>query len=195
MQRKLKLRIKILLFLISILVIALININTNLKIEEVINSYESKIEVLAQNELQNSEDQKNLTIKNNKLERSIIDESLQEIKITSYYPGDPCGSSNLTYSGLTTADFEINENGWYTYDGKIVIAASIRRFENDTQEDYKIYNIFDEVSIIINATVYQGIILDVCGASYRLNEKQIYDIYVSDEFSMVTGSAVVISIQ
>jgi len=45
-------------------------------------------------------------------------------RMTSYYPNDSYGTGSITGSGLGPNDFQINENGWYTYQDKLVVATA-----------------------------------------------------------------------
>ncbi len=48
----------------------------------------------------------------------------KDIRITSYHPNDSTKSSKCTASGYCTKDFEINDEGIYTFQNKIVIATA-----------------------------------------------------------------------
>ena len=109
---------------------------------------------------------------------------------TSYYEGDG-SSTDTTSSGLKTSDFSINAEGWYTYQGKVVIAAATYRCLNATTGDCKVYNtvpegyqlfsLYDEIVFEFNGKTYQGIVLDSCGAAFveHPNEHQRLDIFVA----------------
>ena len=123
-------------------------------------------------------------------------ESIQkkEVRFTNYYQGDSEGSTATTGSGLTTDDFQINEKGWYTYNGKVVVACSTYEClrsdwggcatvntMSDVPNGYDVYNYFDEIQIEIDGIIYDAIILDSCLASYWDEEFQRYDIFIADE--------------
>lgn len=84
-------------------------------------------------------------------------------------------------------DFQINNKGWYTYQGRIVLAGATYACLNsrsggcakyNTKYDYiKYYNYYDKVNIKIDGVVYPGIILDSCGACMS---NRIIDLFVSD---------------
>lgn len=105
----------------------------------------------------------------------VEEETKQEVFFTSYYIGDG-SSTNRTGSGLTTDMFSINENGWYVYDGYVVLAtATIQGLEsdygvlkayNEPNEHITYYSYGDVVSFEINGKEYQGLIADTCGASH-----------------------------
>jgi hypothetical protein len=115
----------------------------------------------------------------------------QNIRLTYYYPNDPTGSTETTASGLDIEDFNLNEKGWYTYNDKVVIAAAINRCTLSTTgicsnynvipNNYNQFNIYDEVSIMVENIEYPAIILDICGASYWKEEYQRYDIFVKNK--------------
>lgn len=120
---------------------------------------------------------------------------------TSYYEGDG-SSNNITASTLTTADFQINSEGWYLYKGKVVLAASTYRClnaksgacgaYNTVPEGYELFSLHDEVIFEFNDKVYEGIILDSCGACFveHPGEYQRLDIFVAKKgnFKMGNGS-------
>lgn len=109
--------------------------------------------------------------------RSTPENTLTGYRITSYYPGDGCASTNKTGSGKTTADFEIKTIGnksVYTYNGKIVVAAATNELlktgysVNGAQQkqDKHYFNYYDTIKIQIDGTYYDGIILDSCRCKY-----------------------------
>lgn len=93
-----------------------------------------------------------------------------ETRMTSYYPEE---GENITASGLTPNDFEINENGWFTYQGKLVVATASTRLG---YTEMRTYNLYDELTLNIDGIDYKAIVLDVCGACQRLNR---IDLFVS----------------
>lgn len=105
-------------------------------------------------------------------------------RLTSYYTGDGTNSTTVTASGKTTNDFQINENGWYTYQGKLVVAtASERLLSWDIYKDSTqvMYDLYEELTLTIDGVDYDAIILDVCGAAMR--EPRI-DLFVSSPQSV-----------
>ncbi len=104
-------------------------------------------------------------------------------RLTSYYLGDG-SSGDTTASGLKISDFQVNENGWYTYNGKLVVAAASPRllsWEKYKNSDQRLYNLYDELTLVIDGVSYDAIILDVCGAAMR--EPRI-DLFVQDKSSV-----------
>ena len=115
--------------------------------------------------------------------------TVQEVSFTSYWNGDPTGSGTTTGSGLSTSDFQINEMGWYTYDGKVVIATATWECVNsrygacaeytEVPEGYHIMSYGDEVKINLLGKSYNAIVADTCGASFWQEDYQRVDIFVA----------------
>lgn len=128
----------------------------------------------------------------------------QEVMFTSYYPDDPTGSGSTTGSGLSTLDFDINELGWYTYQGRVVVATATYECFNSSDGACAAYNSLPEgyhiktygstLTIVLDGIQYDAIVLDSCGASFWEEDYQHIDIYVSaPEYSIgkVRGQAYV----
>ena len=113
-------------------------------------------------------------------EETTIQERGKEYRMTYYHPGDSTNSGNTTASGLGTNAFKLNNRGWYTYKGKLVVATaheslkSWDRYKDSTQETYELY---DELTLIIEGTEYEAIVLDKCGACMKAEK---IDLYVKD---------------
>lgn len=124
-----------------------------------------------------------------KLEQQIPEKEVQEeiieqpstytTRMTSFYSGDECNTGSITASGLGENDFNINENGWYTYQGKLVIATASTRLG---YTEMTTYNLYDEITVIIDGIRYEGIVLDVCGACMKYNR---IDLFVSNANSVI----------
>lgn len=121
-------------------------------------------------------------------------------KVTSYYPGDKCASTNKTGSGKSINDFstmKIGNKNVYTYKGKIVVAAWSKELYNtgynvknaQSCKDYKFhYN--QEIKLIINGTTYNAIVLDSCGAAGWNDRGPIIDIFVPSASDCINSSNV-----
>ncbi|MBO5376234.1 MAG: hypothetical protein J6A52_05215 [Bacilli bacterium] len=109
---------------------------------------------------------------------------LHKYRLTSYYPGDECASGHCTGSGLCTDDFQVNKYGWYTYKGKIVLAAATTYLQNKfgVKENKLYFKYYDEVTLTIDGKEYKGIILDTCGACYKAEK---IDLYVQNKSSVI----------
>ena len=108
-------------------------------------------------------------------------------RLTSYYTGDYTGSGTYVGSGFNTSQFGINDKGWYTYQGMVVIATATNECLNTEvgnctkygfNKNIKYYNYFDTVTINIDNTEYRAIVLDSCGAC--MNDTRI-DLFVSNK--------------
>lgn len=87
-------------------------------------------------------------------------------RLTSFYPAE---SSDCTGSGYCSWDFDVNKYGWYTYKGKLVLAAATTYMQKQfgTKEGITYFKYYDEVNVTIDGVTYPGIILDTCGACYK----------------------------
>lgn len=109
----------------------------------------------------------------------------KQYRLTSYYPeeGETC-----TGSGKCINNFQVNSKGWYTYNGKLVIAAATQECLrshygacnkwNTAKAGRKYFRYYEEIKIVIDGTTYDAIVLDSCGASMYLTEDRI-DLFVS----------------
>lgn len=102
-------------------------------------------------------------------------------RMTSYYPEE---SSDCTGSGLCSWDFQTNEYGWYTYQGKLVVATATTYLLNerfilyDGVHTYKYYN---EITLNIDGIDYPAIVLDSCGSSMKTDR---IDLFVSGSWAV-----------
>lgn len=86
-----------------------------------------------------------------------------ETRLTSYYPRKPI---RPTGCGLGIEDFGVNEYGWYTYKGKLVVATATNYLLNygwRYSDDVRLYNYYDVLILNIDGTDYEAIVLDSCG--------------------------------
>ena len=113
-------------------------------------------------------------------------DSLDKLKITdvyftNYHLGDG-SSGTTTASGLQIKDFEVNDDGMYTYNGKVVIAtANMTRLPRGIAEGYRSHELYEELTIKLNGKEYTGVVLDVCGKCYYAEGEflQRYDIFTT----------------
>jgi hypothetical protein len=115
---------------------------------------------------------------------------LVDITITRFFPNDETGADKCMAT-MCISKLKLNSKGWYTYEGKVVIAAATyacqARCKNRAKygplpSDYRIYNFYDEIQFVIENITYTGIVLDSCGACmYHINGEalQRYDIYTA----------------
>lgn len=132
---------------------------------------------------------------NELVECSIQDEySTTDVYFTNYHYGDG-SSGDTTASGLQIKDFDVNEEGIYTYDGKVVVAtANMTRFPRGIAEGYRSHELYEEFVIRLNDKEYPAIVLDVCGACYGMFDEflQRYDIFATKNvIGKVTGQVLI----
>jgi len=117
-----------------------------------------------------------------KQEQPIVEEpsDTYTTRMTSFWANDGYGTGECTGSGLCSWDFGINENGWYTYDGKLVIATGTTYLANQgwyVADGIRLYKYWQELVVTIDGIDYDSIILDSCGACMRDNR---IDLFVSN---------------
>lgn len=124
----------------------------------------------------------------------------QDVRFTSFWPDD--GSGSMTASGLGVEDFGTNAQGWFTYQGRVVVAAATEECLESTAgacrkysklpEGYQLHRLFDELTLLIDGIEYPAIVLDHCGASFWDEERQRYDVYVIDDDHLIDGPGQVV---
>lgn len=116
-----------------------------------------------------------------------------DVYFTNYHLGDG-SSGTTTASGLQIKDFEVNDDGMYTYDGKVVVAtANMTRLPRGIAEGYRSHELYEEFTIRLNDKEYSGVVLDLCGACYGVEGEflQRYDIFTtSNVIGKVIGQVV-----
>ena len=121
------------------------------------------------------------------VEEEHIVEEVQDIsssyttRMTSFYPAE---SSDCTGSGKCSWDFEVNDKGWYTYNGKLVVATATTYLANQgwyVVPGVHLYKYWEELILTIDGVEYDAIILDSCGSSMR---KDRVDLFVSNAGSV-----------
>ena len=122
-----------------------------------------------------------------------ISSTYQSIIFTNYYTGDFTNSSNITSAGLTTRSFQINEKGWYTYKGMVVVAAATTLClqvksggcgkYNSVPKGLILFNLREEILISVEGEEYKAIVLDSCGACMYFHSSdqglQRFDIFIA----------------
>lgn len=98
---------------------------------------------------------------------------------TNYYLGDG-SSGETTASGKKISDFDVNEDGFYTYEGKVVLAtANTTRLNWSLKQGYRSHELYEEITFELNDKNYTGIVLDICGSCFGTSHENIqrYDIF------------------
>lgn len=104
-----------------------------------------------------------------------------ETRITSYYPEE---TSNCTGSGLCSWDFQVNDKGWYTYQGKLVVATAtsyLLKYGFTLYEGVHTYRYGDEITLNIDGVDYQAVVRDSCGNCMKTGR---IDLFVSNANSV-----------
>lgn len=131
----------------------------------------------------------------NEIEEPEVKEVFYETRMTSYYPGDDCKSGTVTGSGKSIKDFEVNEYGWYTYNGKLVVATATKYLLNygfTLSEGVHTYKYWEEITIEIDGVRYEAIVLDSCG--HAMHSDRI-DLFVSNKDSIKDTTIKVIGVE
>jgi hypothetical protein len=197
MKRKLKKWVKILIFILLIILIIIllffikkINVKEPIKEKNINIKYKKHIytneNYQLQNEIDNYLEQKRIEeIKRKEEEiKRLNSMKTYETRLTSYYLGDNTETTTKTGSGLDIYDFEVNNNGWYTYQGKLVVATATNyliKYGFVLGENIKTYKYYDELVLNIDGIDYQAIVLDSCGSSMKTGR---IDLFVSNKESV-----------
>lgn len=150
------------------------NIQSNVEQEENIEEMHNETQNIVQNVEQKVEENRSTEEDGTKNE----DDSFYTTRMTSYYPSE---TSDCTGSGLCSWDFQVNENGWYTYQEKLVIATAtdylINRF--GLGSGVHTYRYYDELVLNIDGIDYPAIVLDSCGHAMRSGRIDLFVVNAS----------------
>lgn len=100
-----------------------------------------------------------------------------ETRMTSYYP---TRANAVTGCGLEFTYFDVNENGWFTYDGRLVIATATDYLLNygwKLADGVRTYEYYQELILNIDGVDYLAVVLDSCGLCMRTGR---IDLFVVD---------------
>lgn len=109
------------------------------------------------------------------------EEKSTDVYFTNYFMGDG-SSGTTTASGLKVTDFEVSDEGWYTYKGMIVVAtANATRLKRGFGEGYMSHELYEELTLEISGERHHAVVLDVCGSCYYTEGEflQRYDIFTT----------------
>lgn len=104
-------------------------------------------------------------------------------RMTSYYSGE-AGSGECTGSGLCINDFQVNNKGWYIYQGKLVVATAtpyLLKYGFTLYEGVHTYRYGDEITLNIDGVDYQAVVRDSCGNCMKTGR---IDLFVSNANSV-----------
>ena len=114
-------------------------------------------------------------------------------RLTSYWANDGYQTGSCTGTGLCEKDFQVNDKGWYTYQGKLVMATAtpyLLKYDYAQVDGINYYKYYDTLTVTIEGADYDAIILDSCGACMKRN---ILDLFVSNKQSAITTNNIVVS--
>ena len=179
MKRKDKLKKKVKVILAIILLILAI-----ISIKGILNSHrrvkDTKIVQSTKKEEKPVKMEINNELEDNEQEEEYVEETYVETsntyttRMTSFYPAE---SSDCTGSGLCSWDFGVNEHGWYTYNGKLVVATATQYLANQgwyLADGVHTYRYYDEITLVIDGVEYQAIVLDSCGNAMKTDRIDLF---------------------
>ena len=105
------------------------------------------------------------------------DDNSYETRMTSFWADDGSGTGECTGSGLCSWDFGIDEHGWYTYNGKLVVATATTYLANQgwvVGDGVHLYRYYEELILTIDGVEYDAIILDSCGSSMKTDRVDLF---------------------
>ena len=97
-----------------------------------------------------------------------VETGTYETRMTSFWANDGYGTGDCTGSGLCSWDFGVNDKGWYTYNGRLVVATAttyLTKYGWSLAKGVRTYNYYDEITLVIDGVEYPAIVLDSCGSS------------------------------
>lgn len=103
--------------------------------------------------------------------------SAYETRMTSFWADDGSGTGECTGSGLCSWDFGVDEHGWYTYNGKLVVATATTYLANQgwsVADGVHLYKYYEELVLTIDGVEYDAIILDSCGSSMKTDRVDLF---------------------
>lgn len=95
-------------------------------------------------------------------------------RMTSYYPEE---GETTTGSGLGPNNFEVNDKGWFTYQGKLVVATATTYLANQgwyVGNGVHLRKYYNEITLTIDGVDYRAIVLDSCGNCMRTDRVDLY---------------------
>ena len=104
-------------------------------------------------------------------------------RMTSFWSNDGYGTNECTGSGKCSWDFGVNYKGWYTYQGKLVVATATTYLAKQgwkVNTGVHLYKYYEELVLTIDGVEYDAIILDSCGSSMKTDR---IDLFVSNSGS------------
>lgn len=106
-----------------------------------------------------------------------VETGTYETRMTSFWADDGSGTGECTGSGLCSWDFGVDEHGWYTYNGKLVVATATTYLANQgwsVADGVHLYKYYEELVLTIDGVEYDAIILDSCGSSMKTDRVDLF---------------------
>lgn len=200
---KLRLWVKVVLLILFVLLFCLSIYKINLSREEFTDKLDKEVKEEKKSEKEPlnevSEPQENIieseTTQNGAIEEQNeaiepVHEEVQEVsssyttRMTSFYANDGYGTGSCTGSGKCEWHFQVNDKGWYTYQGKLVVATATTYLANQgwyVAPGVHLYKYYEELVLTIDGVEYEAIILDSCGSSMKTDR---VDLFVSNAQSV-----------
>lgn len=149
------------------------------------NPIEEVVEEIEENEnpITSQDTQNEIEEQNNEVMEEVIFNSYTT-RMTSFWANDGYGTGECTGSGKCSWDFGINEHGWYTWEGKLVVATATTYLANQgwyTAPGVHLYEYYEELVLTIDGVDYDAIVLDSCGSSMKTDR---IDLFVSNGSSV-----------
>ena len=150
-------------------------------LEITIDEKQEDAETIKSEEIQNEVEVQDANIRENASyeEPTSIDTSYTT-RMTSFWANDGYGTGECTGSGKCSWDFGVNDKGWYTWQGKLVVATATTYLANQgwyTAPGVHLYKYYEELVLTIDGVDYDAIILDSCGSSMKTDR---IDLFVSN---------------
>ena len=150
-------------------------------LEITIDEKQEDAETIKSEEIQNEVEIQDANIQENaSYEEPISVDTSYITRMTSFWANDGYGTGECTGSGKCSWDFQINEKGWYTWQGKLVVATATTYLANQgwyTAPGVHLYKYYEELVLTIDGVDYDAIILDSCGSSMKTDR---IDLFVSN---------------
>jgi len=179
---------KIISLVISIFYICIITgmVFTQQKLQEKITNMQYTIDMI-----ESSQELSNINLASIEIKLS---KKWEDIRLTSYYIDNNKNYDLLDDLGIKISDLTINENGWFEYNGRLMISTAVNGYNDETKlkDNYRRFDIGDLITIEIDKSTYKAIVVGNYCASYWDETKQRYGLFVSDKNYKVDMDATII---
>ena len=111
-------------------------------------------------------------------------QQIEGYTVTYEYETRLTRANAVTGCGLEFTYFDVNENGWFTYDGRLVIATATNYLLNygwKLADGVRTYKYYQELILNIDGVDYLAVVLDSCGLCMQTGR---IDLFVMDKNSI-----------